>query len=137
MKPERFEEWMAGEPVRRIPPEWKPDILGAAAPAASPRHIQPAWRSLLWPSPRAWAALAAGWIVALGLNLAAAGPDLPSDAETATRNTPAATAAFAEQRRLMLELAGIIAPVPPPEQPAAPAGHTFVKPDRTWKETWT
>ena len=29
------------------------------------------WREFLWPSPRAWAALAAGWVVILGMNLAA------------------------------------------------------------------
>lgn len=136
MKPERFEEWMAGEPMRRIPHEWKAHILGAAAPAPATHRSASVWRSLLWPSPKAWAALAAGWVLALGLNLAAAVPGHTGAAGAAARNTATTSSAFAEQRRLMLELAGI-APAPAPEQPASATGHSFVEPDRPCKETWT
>jgi hypothetical protein len=60
-----FEKRLQEQPMREIPGHWRATILAVA-------QTPPAWwREWLWPCPRAWAGLAAAWVVILGLNLAA------------------------------------------------------------------
>lgn len=61
--PEQFEDLLRRQPPRSLPAEWRAEILAnARAPqaAAVPR------RPWLWPAPKAWAALAACWLIVFG-----------------------------------------------------------------------
>jgi hypothetical protein len=80
MNDEHFEQHLQGQPLRPIPPAWRADIL-AAASTATPRPPEREadrarfwWRSLLWPSPVAWAGVAAAWLLIVGLNHLTPGP---------------------------------------------------------------
>ncbi len=78
-----LEDRLRHQPLKPVPAGWREDILRQAARAVERR--QPAlvatvsWyqtlrsrlAGLLWPAPRAWGALAAVWVVILGLNFAA------------------------------------------------------------------
>jgi len=110
MKPDDFEKQLQRQPLRKVPSEWRGEILNAACVSSIPLASHPApqasrwWQEWLWPSPQAWAGLAALWIVVLGLNLTA-----PSDKATAIAFTttviPAVTATnLAEQRRELARL---------------------------------
>src|SRR2546430_18777 len=80
-----FEKRLQGQRMREIPSEWRNEILSATRQATD---IQPATRfthhasrityalstlnhhlsTILWPSPRAWAGLAAIWVIVLAVN---------------------------------------------------------------------
>jgi hypothetical protein len=111
-----FEECARRQSIRPVPAQWRGEILRAAGaqPAASPW-----WQEWLWPSPRAWAGLAAAWGVILLLTITA-----PDEGAASGRGATSARQAFA----MLKEETAIIAqlsvsdesrPVPPP-QPAAP-----------------
>ena len=93
MKPDDFEKQLRETPFRPAPIAWRADILKAArveqasclfpqdarlSNAHETRHAtgrsrqdacsttpQSWWRELLWPCPKAWAGLAAAWVVIL------------------------------------------------------------------------
>jgi len=129
MKPDDLEDRIARQPWRPIPAEWREEILAAVRQArrlaqtptvASPT---PGWRLLLstlnsqlstflWPSPKAWAGLAALWIVILGVNLAARDTTPAPGAKPAAPPSRELLQALAEQKRLLAEL------LEPPERPA-------------------
>jgi len=57
-------------------------VVAEIARAPAPETMS--WRQWLWPCPRAWAGLAAAWLVILGMNLAAGkGPSRPASARLA------------------------------------------------------
>ncbi len=77
MRPEDFEKELQQRVLRRVPGEWREEILRAACSAAPPAtEPGPSWLSTLsrclaawlWPSPKAWASLAAVWIVIVAVN---------------------------------------------------------------------
>jgi hypothetical protein len=123
-----FEKHLQGQPLRGLPRDWRAEILSAAA-AARPVGLQPVRQSLgdsgspgqgmsTWPSLRAWAALAAVWLVIFLLHVAA--PDEPRLA----RNTPAMTmqsfAILHEQTLMMAQFPGQTEAGEPPVAPPAP-----------------
>ena len=63
------------------------------------------WRRLLWPSPAAWAGVAAAWVLIAGLNLSDGGngSSTYAGAQVAQRS-PERLEALREQRRLFAEL---------------------------------
>lgn len=61
-----FERKLAAQPFRAPPPDLRDAILGATAKVIAPACWT--WRDWMWPSPRAWAALAALWIVFAALS---------------------------------------------------------------------
>jgi len=75
MKTDDFEEQLRQQPFRKVPAEWRQEILGRAQQAAercSPAEVQEVrecraalsfWREWLWPSPKAWGALACIWVL--------------------------------------------------------------------------
>src|ERR1043166_8975407 len=77
MNTDDFEKKLQRRPLRQVPPAWRADILCAARNAAAvqrgTRNTEHATRSFLstlhWPSPRAWAGLAALWLLMLAVNL--------------------------------------------------------------------
>ena len=66
MNPDDFENQLRRTTFRPAPEAWRGEILRAAR-AAAPAKTEPRgwWRELLWPCPRAWAGLAAAWVVIL------------------------------------------------------------------------
>ncbi len=112
-----FERRLQGHPQPRLPATWRTEILSAARAAASRQAVaaerSPAkspvslWLTgWLWPSPRAWAGLAAAWLVVLALDL---GSREPSPGESARRAAPVSAESremLREQGELLAELAG-------------------------------
>ena len=131
-----FEQCLQRQPSRTIPSEWRAEMLSAAkaastaahAPHLNPEHRRDARRfqhgrsllstfnsqlsTLLWPSPAAWAGLAAIWVVILVVN-STSGGGTKELARKITPPAPEAIAAWKEQERLLTELIGR------PEAPAA------------------
>ena len=62
---DRFEETLQRQTFRQVPASWRREILGAI-----PVSVSPWWREWLWPSPVAWAAAAAVWVLIALLQLA-------------------------------------------------------------------
>jgi hypothetical protein len=58
-----FEQRLARQPFRAPPPELRAEILQAAAATELAAKPGSRWRDMLWPSPWAWGALAALWLV--------------------------------------------------------------------------
>jgi hypothetical protein len=121
---------------RPLPYEWRAQILQAARGSSTlersrpaPRRFSPAvrplawWRQLLWPSPRAWAGLAATWGFIFVLQLSSHSPS-----EHTVKPWPALSPQVAllldEQRRLVTELLDLNPPgataEPPPAAPPRP-----------------
>jgi hypothetical protein len=122
MNPDEFERRLRRQPLRRIPDEWREEILVAAdvnrrnPPVREFTFAATTFRrllstlnhqlsTLLRPCPRAWAALAAMWLVILAVNLS-----LRDKPQTVTANlappSPQVLAALQQQRRLLSELMG-------------------------------
>jgi hypothetical protein len=94
-----FEEILKRQPFRPVPPAWRAEILATAPVPTS----APWWRLAFWPSPYAWATLAAVWLVILGLDFASQ-PSHPADLRAQTQSSPEIFALLLEQRRLLDEL---------------------------------
>ncbi|HTD88170.1 MAG TPA: hypothetical protein VK850_16465 [Candidatus Binatia bacterium] len=69
-----FEDELKKQPIRRVPEHWRAQILREAGSrersAPNGCHNEPWWAALLWPSPKAWGALAATWVVMIGFSVA-------------------------------------------------------------------
>jgi hypothetical protein len=115
---DQFEKRLQGQPQRPVPPAWREEILRAARAAAAPRPAPPVsgpsssatvatwfW-TLLWPHPRAWAGLAALWLVVFGLNLASREPSRQEMAGPPTRPSPQMRELLRQQEQLLAELVG-------------------------------
>src|SRR5436190_5552327 len=74
MNNDDFEKRLRQQPLRTPPTEWRERILDSARasesqPACAQAETQLTWwRALLWPSPQAWAGLAAVWVILLVMN---------------------------------------------------------------------
>lgn len=121
MKPKDFEQTLREQAWREIPPGWRQEMLRKARQAAAPRRAVAPENSLwtvllgwLWPSPRAWAGLAAVWMMIALVNLATPQPELYSQTASQTP-VSAELAQLRQQRQLMVELlnSGAAGPVSP------------------------
>jgi hypothetical protein len=111
---DQFEQRLRRQPVKPIPSAWREEILSAARAAGSrPSTLDPRpsvlstishqLSTLLWPHPKAWAGLAAVWLVIFAVNFATA------DKTTVTAgNIPPASAdtlkGLRHQEQLLAEL---------------------------------
>jgi hypothetical protein len=115
-----LEEILKRQAFRPVPPDLRAEILAAAhtaklAPRPSPVSWLSAW---LWPSPYAWAALAAAWLLIIGLNLAAQSDRIASPNHSGpTASSSDILAVLVEQRRLLDELSrpALAHTTPPPD----------------------
>jgi hypothetical protein len=131
MNPEDFEQQIKQRPVRSLPPEWRAEILGAAKAAAQaapePRQsifatIREQLSVFLWPHPRAWAGIAAVWLVIIALRMMEPGAPVQETAEKRPVRQ-AAVMALTEERRELAQLLGdfhSVQMVLPPPQPMQP-----------------
>jgi hypothetical protein len=123
-----FEKRMQSQSFREIPGQWRGEIMAEAAkwqsrPGSAPaRH--PTLRLLsdwLWPHPKAWAGLAAIWIVILAMNLA----DSDGRRQMANVNPPPSRAMLEALKEQQQMLARIFAPPAPveaePPKPSRPS----------------
>jgi hypothetical protein len=62
---DEFERQLSQQPLRPPPPGWRAEILASAGKITTPAWV---WRDWLWPSPAAWGALAAVWILFFALD---------------------------------------------------------------------
>jgi hypothetical protein len=108
---EQFEKRLQRQPVKPIPSAWRSEILEAAQ-AAVPSHASrithhvPWWRELFWPCPQAWAALAAAWLLIVGLNVVSRESLPPTHASRVVPASPQIRDLLKQQERLFAELVG-------------------------------
>ena len=117
MKLDDFEQKLQRQPLRQIPGEWREEILTAVELAAVTRHPSPATRpswlstlnhqlsTLLWPHPKAWAGLAAVWILILAVDFSPR-DKTPGLAEKSAPPSPEVIVELRQQQRMLAELIG-------------------------------
>ena len=110
---EQFERRLSRQPLRPVPAEWREEILAAATaghPSRAARHsflstLNAQLSTLLWPHPRAWAGLAAVWLVILAVDFSARDRP-PAVAEKSASPSPEVMVELRQQQRLLAELIG-------------------------------
>jgi hypothetical protein len=117
MKPEDFEQRLQRQPLRQIPAGWRAEILAEARERQTIRHspfvIRHSWPStinhqlstLLWPHPKAWAGMAAVWILIFAVDFSMR-DTMPVMAEKAAPPSPEVIVELKQQQRMLAELIG-------------------------------
>jgi hypothetical protein len=113
MNPENFEKQLKRQSVRPVPVDWREDILKTANAAAASHASRPApsffsilhsqLAALLWPCPKAWAGLAAVWVVIFAFNYLTADRSEVMVAASPLP-TPQMMMAVQEQRKMLARL---------------------------------
>lgn len=110
---EQFESRLRRQPLRELPAAWRAEVLSAALLASRPTprasffttfHHQLA--TLLWPHPKAWAGLAAVWILIFALNFSLR----ESSPRMAEKSAPPSPAMMMQLRKQQWMLAKLIGP---------------------------
>jgi hypothetical protein len=126
-----FEQGLQRQELRQIPPEWRAEILATTQHASNIHHAS-FWRAiistlnsqlstLLWPSPKAWASLAAIWLLLIVVNASTNDKSI-AVARALPRPAPERLMAWREQERLLTELLGTREmPAAEKTKPAAPS----------------
>jgi hypothetical protein len=114
---ENCEEKISRQSLKKIPGEWRGEILAAAHNSQTSRHTSPitrhSWLStlnhqlstLLWPHPKAWAGLAAVWIFIFALNFSMRDTS-PRIAKQSVPPSPEVIVELKKQQRMFAELIG-------------------------------
>jgi hypothetical protein len=108
MNLDEFERELKRRPMRTVPNEWRREVLSRARReqmVTNTQAIKCWWRELLWPSPRAWASLAATWAIILILNAGSREPSATAAANSrGTFHSPELLAILERQQQLRSEL---------------------------------
>jgi len=119
---ENFEQRLSRPPLKPIPAEWRAETLMAARAAQPSRHLSPVTRHsrlstinspltiLFWPHPKAWAGLAAVWILILAVDFSTCDPS-PRIAEKSAPPAPEVMVELKKQQLLFAELVGAHEPL--------------------------
>jgi hypothetical protein len=112
---EQFERRLRCQTMREVPREWRAEILSAAGRGskAESRAQADRWPStlvtrlstLLWPHPKAWAGLAAVWVLILAVDFSTRDTS-PRVAEKSLPPSPEVIVELKKQQRLFAELMG-------------------------------
>jgi hypothetical protein len=114
MNSDDFEKRLQRLPLREIPAEWREEILqGAETPRHSAfviRHsflatLSSKLSTLLWPHPKAWAGLAAAWVLIVAAHFAF-NDSSTQVAKKAEPPSPEVLVILQQQQRLLAELVG-------------------------------
>ena len=113
MSSDDFENRLRSQALRGIPEHWRAEILSKACTAARPEPSEHGgwaiWRralvNALWPCPKAWAGLAAIWLVILGVNVATQDKS-KTVAQHTIQSSTVQLMAWKERERLLTELIG-------------------------------
>ena len=114
MKPDDFELKLRQQALRQIPGEWRAEILASCREAkAGCRERENSLLSILvsrlsailWPHPRAWAGLAAVWILIFAVDFSIR-DKTPLVAEKSAPPSPQVIAELRQQQRMLAELIG-------------------------------
>jgi hypothetical protein len=146
MNTDDLEQRLQREPLRRVPAEWRQEILIAAEAnrcaavavaadvnrrsqqvrelafaATAQRGLGIRLRKVLWPHPKAWAGLGAVWIVLLVVNFATRDLSPVREAHYTAPLSPQLRELLNQQEQLLAELVGPIeTPAPTRPKPVAP-----------------
>jgi hypothetical protein len=116
MKPDDFEQKLQRQPLRQIPGEWREEILAVASSSARRSEAKTARPSclstlnfqlstILWPHPKAWAGLAAVWILILAVDFSMRDKS-PTLAKKSAPPSPEMIVELRQQQRMLAELIG-------------------------------
>lgn len=110
-----FEQKLQRQPLRQIPGGWRGEILATAGRKSEAKGREREWfwpsslvtrlSTILWPSPVAWAGLAAVWILILAVDFSMRDP-APVMAEKSAPSSPEVIVELKQQQRLLAELMG-------------------------------
>lgn len=114
-----FEKQLRRQPVKEIPGDWRAEILSTARAAQPASHVSritchEGWlatlnhqlATLLWPNQKAWAGLAAVWVVIFVLNHSAQDGTAVVVAKKSAPPSPEMIAELKKQQKLYAELVG-------------------------------
>jgi hypothetical protein len=109
---ENFEKRLSRQPLRKIPGEWRGEILVAAdvnrregvRAFTSAATIRSRVREIFWPAPAAWAGLAAAWIFIFAVNFSMRDNSSSRVAEKFAPPSPEVIVELKKQQRLFAEL---------------------------------
>jgi hypothetical protein len=117
---EQFEQRLRRQSVKKIPGEWRAEILAVARESQTIRHssfvIRHSWLStlnhklsaLLWPHPKAWAGLAAVWVCIFALNFSMRDKPATLATKASSLSSPEVMAELKQQQEMFAELIGPI-----------------------------
>jgi hypothetical protein len=110
-----FEQKLQRQPLQQIPGGWREEILATAGRKSKAEGRKQEWfwpssfvsrlSTILWPSPVAWAGLAAVWILIVAVDFSMRDP-APVMAEKSTSSSPEVIVELKQQQRLLAELMG-------------------------------
>jgi hypothetical protein len=114
---EQFENRLSRQSLRKIPGEWRAEILAAAdvdrregiRAFTKAATIRRRVCEIFWPHPKAWAGLAAIWIFIFAVNFSMRDTS-PQIAGKSTPPSPEMIVALKNQQRMFAELAGLHEP---------------------------
>jgi hypothetical protein len=111
---EQFEHRLSRQPLRQIPGEWREEILEAcrvsSAERREPERFLPSTlvsrlSTIFWPHPKAWAGLAAVWILIFAVDFSMR-DTTPVVTEKAAPPSPEVIVELKRQQRMLAELIG-------------------------------
>jgi hypothetical protein len=112
MKPDEFEQKLQRQPMRKIPGEWRAEILVAAdvdrrkiREFTFAATVASGLRQIFWPAPAAWAGLASVWILIFAINFSIR-DKMPMVAEKVLPPSPEVVAELRQQKILFAQLIG-------------------------------
>jgi hypothetical protein len=120
---EQFERHLSRQPIRQVPPEWREEILSAAYAAQASCRSSPAqyhgWfaalkqrlTTLLWPHPKAWAGMAAVWVLILAADFSMRDPATGVAEEKYAPPSPEVIVELKKQQQMLAELVGTYEPL--------------------------
>jgi hypothetical protein len=140
MNEKKFEQHLRRQPLRQVPSAWREEILVAAdvnrrnAPVreltfAAALHLRLC--GLFWPYSRAWAGLAAVWVMILALNFATRETTPGLEARQVKALTTETVRSLKQREQLLADLSGLpefreaVRPKAMPPRPHSERRHEF------------